>query len=275
MTMNNNFYKIINDEIKKEIQNNGDRLITLDPALNAEKQIEQIEYMVEQKVDIIILNPVDWRKIKPGLEIAKEAGIPVIIIDSEVYDMNLVSSMVVSDNYKAGVLCAQEMMADMEEGNILILDHEEAKSALDRINGFKNTVKTDENFKIIECIETQGQTERAFTKVKEALKEYRNINAVMSLNDPAALGALAAIEQSEYPSRIYVYSVDGSPDGKRLVNEHLLRGTVVQYPKRMAQKAINISYELLKGNEVEKEIILPVDMINERTLSEFNLERWQ
>ncbi len=275
MTMNNNFYQIIDDEIEKQVQNRGDKLITMDPALNADKQIEQIKYMINQKVDILILNPADWRKVKPGLELAKEAGIPVIIIDSEVFDTDLVSSTVVSDNYTAGVLCAEELMKDLEGGNVLILDHKQAKSALDRVNGFINTLARKNTFTIVDRIEAQGQTERSYAKVKEAFKEYKDINAIMSINDPTALGALAAIEEAAYGSNIYVYSVDASPDGKRLVDENLLRGTVAQYPRKMAQKAVELSYDLIEGKEVDRINILPVEMVNKETLNSYSIERWQ
>lgn len=47
-------------------------MITLDPALDQEKQNEQIEYLIEQGADVIILNPVDWKGVKKGLEVAKK-----------------------------------------------------------------------------------------------------------------------------------------------------------------------------------------------------------
>lgn len=275
MTMNNVFYQVIDDELEKQVQEKGDKLLTLDPALDEKKQVEQICYMVDQNVDIIILNPVDWRKIRPGLEIAKKAEIPVIIIDSEVYDNNLVSATVVSDNYKAGQLCARQMMREVDKGNILILDHMEAKSALDRIHGFEDALEENKNYQIVEKVETQGQTERSYGKVREALEKYNDINVIMALNDPAALGALAAIEQEQYPSDICIFSVDASPDGKRLVNEKLICGTVAQYPRKMAQKATEIAYDLIDGKEVEKKNILPVEMVNDISLKRFPIERWQ
>ena len=110
MTMNNQFYKVINNEIKLQVEENGDHLIALDPALDSEKQNEQIKYLVKKGVDVIFLNPVDWKKIKTGLEAAKKAGIPVIVIDTPVYDDDLFDMTIVSDNYQAGVQCAKYMM---------------------------------------------------------------------------------------------------------------------------------------------------------------------
>lgn len=51
MTMNNPFYKIINNEILKVVEKNNDTLITLDPELDVDKQNEQIYKFIDQKVD--------------------------------------------------------------------------------------------------------------------------------------------------------------------------------------------------------------------------------
>ena len=68
MTMNNPFFTVINNEIKKEIEARGDMLITLDPILDVDKQNEQILDLIEQQVDAIFVNPIDANKIAVGLK---------------------------------------------------------------------------------------------------------------------------------------------------------------------------------------------------------------
>lgn len=72
MTMNNPFYKIINNEILKVVEKNNDTLITLDPELDVDKQNEQIYKFIDQKVDGIFINPIDFEQIEPALQAAKE-----------------------------------------------------------------------------------------------------------------------------------------------------------------------------------------------------------
>ena len=64
MTMNNPFYKIINNEILKVVEKNNDTLITLDPELDVDKQNEQIYKFIDQKVDGIFINPIDCKCFK-------------------------------------------------------------------------------------------------------------------------------------------------------------------------------------------------------------------
>ena len=158
--MNNEFYKVVNNQICSEVEKNGDHMITLDPALDEKKQNDQIKELVKKKVDAIFLNPVDWKTVSSGLEAAKKAKIPVIVIDSPVYRDDLVAMTIVSDNYKAGVLCAQEMMKHKKSANIVLLTHNAAKSAVDRINGFLDTIKENNNYKIIASADTRGRSRR-------------------------------------------------------------------------------------------------------------------
>ena len=62
MTMNNPFFEVINNEIKKAVEANGDVLITLDPILDVDKQNEQILDLIDQRVDAIFVNPIDAKK---------------------------------------------------------------------------------------------------------------------------------------------------------------------------------------------------------------------
>ena len=103
MTMNNPFYEVINNEMRKQIEARGDQLIVRDPLLNESKQQEQIEQFIDMKVDGIFINPVDSRSLEPTLAKAKRAGIPVIAIDVPLSDSTSLLSTDESDNYAAAV----------------------------------------------------------------------------------------------------------------------------------------------------------------------------
>lgn len=275
MTLNNQFYDVLNSEIQQRVEEKGDHLITLDPALDQEKQNEQIEYLIEQGSDVIILNPVDWKGVKKGLEAAKKKNIPVIVVDTEVYDTDLVDVTIVTDNYQAGVLCAKDMMERQKEGNILLLTHDKTKSGRDRIQGFTDTIQSHNEYKIIAMEDTQGQIERSLPKVEKMVEEHEDIDVIMSLNDPTAMGALAALDSKGYKKDVLVYGVDGSPEGKRLITESKMTGTAVQYPRKMGASAIKAAYELLAGKDVDKTVTIPVKLITKENVSEYDLERWQ
>ena len=275
MTMNNQYYKILNNEIRRQIEKKGDRLLTLDPALDQDKQNQQIQYLIEQNVDAIFLNPVDWKEVGPGLEAAKKAGIPVIVLDAPVYQKELAATTIVSDNYQAGVQCAKDMMKKRKSANIVLLTHKEAKSGVDRIQGFLDTIEGHTEYQVIAETDTQGQIERALPKVEQIIEEHTYIDVIMALNDPAAMGALAALDSMNCREGVLVYGVDGSPEAKKLIAEGMMTGTSAQFPKKIGAQAIKSAYQILNGEEVDANVVIPVEMITKNNIEEFDISRWQ
>lgn len=275
MTMNNPFYKIINNEILKVVEKNNDTLITLDPELDVDKQNEQIYKFIDQKVDGIFINPIDFEQIEPALQAAKRANIPVIIIDAPVSDESLVNCTIVSDNYDAGVQCAKDMMERLDSANIVLLKHTTAKSAKERIEGFLSVIDNNEKYKIINEAECDGQLEIAMPKMQEIIEETPDIDVVMALNDPSALGALAALEKNN-KNDVMVYGIDGTPEIKALIGRNqMIVGTVAQSPIKMGQIAVENMYNILNGKKIEKNIIIPISLINKENLFKYDEDRWQ
>lgn len=274
MTMNNPFYEVIDNELRKAIEKNGDELMTLDPALDVDKQNEQIYTFIEEKVDGIFINPIDSEKVKPALEAAKEAQIPVIIVDAPVNDSNLVDCTIVSDNYDAGVQCAQDMMSQMSSAHIILLKHTAVQSAKDRIDGFLDTIKDHPSYQVINEGECEGQLELAMPMMEKMLKETNDVDVVMALNDPSALGALAALELYG-KKNVLVYGVDGTPDLKAMIENPMVGGTVAQSPISFGKIAAEKMYEQIEGKNIEKEVIVPVTFLNKDNISQYSVKGWQ
>lgn len=275
MTMNNPFYKIINNEILKIVEKNDDVLITLDPALDIEKQNEQIYKFIEDDVDGIFINPISFEAIEPALQAAKQANILVIVIDAPVSNEQLVNCTIVSDNYNAGVECAKDMMKRMDKANIILLKHTTAKSAKDRIDGFIDVIKDTNQYKIINEAECEGQLEIAMPKLRQMLEETPDVDVVMALNDPSALGAVAALERNNR-NDVIVYGIDGTPDVKSIMNnKSIIVGTVAQSPIKMGQIAGQKMYEILSGQNIKSNIIIPIYLITKENVSDYDEKRWQ
>ena len=266
MTMNNPFYEIIDNEIRSMAESRGDMLITRDPALNVEKQIDQVREMVDRKVDGIFINPVDWKLISPALEEAFRAGIPIIVVDTDVFESKLAACTVVSDNYEAGVQCARHLLKNRTEGNILVLTHSGAKSGVDRISGFKDTMKEED------CL---GQLEVAMPVTERLLKKYPQTDIIMCLNDVAAMGTMAALKDAGLEGRIAVYGVDGSPDGKSMVEAGFMEATAAQFPRTIGREAARALYRILDGEDVEKVIKIETRLITQENLEEYGSDGWQ
>ena len=217
ITMNNPFFEVINGTIRATVESNGDILITRDPALDAERQTQQIYDLIEEGVEAIFIAPVDFEKIIPAIEYGREKGIRIIFVDTEIYDESLADCTVVSDNYHAGVLCAEYLLHKKAEGKILIFEHPTTKSSNDRVEGFADTVEGNGNFEIVGRLDYAGQLEIAMPLMIEELKKGVDFDVVFSINDVGALGVMAALKDYGRLDGISVLGVDGAPEAKSMI----------------------------------------------------------
>lgn len=278
MTMNNTFYDAIHEEVKKITDEHNDILITRDPLLSVEKQLEQLDHFEQQHIDVLIINPVDGNddRIINKLKELKRKGISIIVVDSQLKEDQFIDCTILSDNYNAGVLCAKDMMKNIKSAKILLLEHLAALSAVDRIKGFTDTIKNHPEYQIIDREDCSGQTEIAMPKMKAMIERHSHFDVLMALNDPSALGALAAIEEAKSHQSFMVYSVDGSPDMKKLINDTNGRYyTAAQSPLMMGKKAANNAYRLIKKKNVSAKVIVPVSLVGKNNISDYDLSGWQ
>jgi len=275
MTTNNKFYEIINDEIRSVVESNGDILVTRDAALDKEKQTQQIYEFIKLKVKAIFINPVDWKQVKPALVAAKNAGIPVIVVDTPVYDNKLVACTVMSDNYGAGVQCAKYLMKMKSKANIMLIEHSKAKSAIDRIEGFVDTISTNKQYKIVAEGDSEGQLDKAMPLVNNFIKKYPDVDAIMALNDQSALGALAALKENGLLGKVMVFGVDGSPEAKTMIHDGLMTSTSAQFPSKIGHIAAEKAYDILKGKRLKKDVIVPITLISKENVLQYEISGWK
>ena len=273
MTLNNPFYEVIDEEIRTVVENHGDVLISRNPALSVDKQVEEIRALIDDGVSLIFINPVDWTKVEPALELAHAAKIPVIAIDTNVEDDSLVACTVVSDNYTAGVQCAEHLLKNSSGGKIALLKHSQARSSIDRIQGFRDKISANKNFQVIAESECLGQLEVAMPAMEKMIRAHPEINIVMALNDPAALGALAALQNINRRD-VKVYGVDGVPETKEMIFSRRMTATAGQSPRQIGRLAADQAYKILAGESVEKIIKLPTKLLSAENISAADLESW-
>lgn len=272
MTLNNPFYEVIDEEIRTVVENHGDVLISRNPALDVDKQIEEIKNLIDEGVELIFINPVDWTKIEPALKSAYVAKISVIAIDTNVEDDKLVACTVVSDNYLAGVQCAEHLLQNSSGGKIALLKHSQARSSIDRIQGFCDKISENKNFEIVAEAECFGQLETAMPAMEEMLKPFPDIDIVMALNDPAAMGAIAALQNENKLNSVMVYGVDGVQETKEMIFSHRMTATAEQSPKKIGKIAAETAYKIFAGEPVEKLIQLPTKLLTSANLSATDIE---
>jgi galactofuranose transport system substrate-binding protein len=184
-----------------------------------ENQITAVRGFIAQGVDAIILAPVVETGWEPVLLEAKQAKIPVVLVDRGIKttDDTLYTTLIASDFIAEGKMAA-EWLAKKTGGKAAIVELQGttgAAPAIDRKKGFEDGIQAFPDMKIIAS--QSGDFRRSNGKeVMEALlkKHGKEITAVYAHNDDMALGAIQAIEESgaKPGTDVIVVSVDGVKD---------------------------------------------------------------
>lgn len=279
MTRNNPYFDVLHNAIESVVESNGDILIVRDPCQDQQKQNEQILEMIDEGISVLFLNPADWVEVKPALEACRQAGVVVINVDTVVQDTDYVVSVVETDNYQAGVLCAEEMMSQISGGDILILGNPVQKSIVNRVQGFLDTIGDNSNYRV-EYMETSaGEFEISADVVNEIIAqedgEFR-FEVILGGNDPSALGALAALQQNRLEDEgVLIYGIDGSPDFKAMLELGYVSGTSTQSPGTIGRVAAETAYDYLDGRTVEPYISIEPHLITKDNLEDYEINEWE
>lgn len=277
-TLNNTFMTAISDQLKKEIEADGDTLVVLDPQYDQAKQNSMMQDAVTQGVDGIFLIAVDSQGVREGIQKAKDKKIPVIAIDNPVADTDLVAATVASDNYQAGLINGQQMAKDFPNGaKIAIIDFPEAQACVDRLEGFKKGLGDNiSKFKIVGQQDGKASLEKSLPIAEDFIQANPDLQALFAINDPSALGAVAAFKSAGKLKGIKIYTVDGSPDGKKAFMDGEITLTVAQSPKKLATTSYEAMKKILAGETIEKKILVPTFAITKEFIEQNGgVDVWQ
>lgn len=272
----NPFFVILEKTIRDSVEANGDLLISVDPANDVSLQIQQIEDLISQDIDAIFLNPAEAEGILPALDALKAAGIPIINFDTEVADMEYVASYVGSDNYNAGKVCGEDLVAKRPNGgDIIVLDSPTMNSVVDRTNGFIDAIE-GHNFNIVAQQDARGNLERSMGIAEDLLQAHPDVVSIFGGNDPTALGALAAANAAGLTDCL-IYGVDGSPDIKSELasGESLIEGSGAQSPVNIATTSADVMYKMLNGETIDTRYPVETFLITSDNVAEYGTTGWQ
>ncbi|GHA40311.1 sensor histidine kinase [Salinimicrobium marinum] len=240
-------------------------LKVLDAAGDIDKQIEDINLLINQKVDVLIVSPIQSAPITPVIEKAMHAGIPTIVIDRKIEGSNY-TAYVGANNVEVGGNAAKYIIshADHKKGNIIEIKGLAGSSpAYERSLGFRNIIDSQTNLRIIGTV--QGDWEKPSVKegLKKILDSTSNVGYIFAHNDRMAQEALEVARERGLDDDIIFVGVDGlyGPSGGiQLVREGILSATIL-YPTG-GSEAIRLAQNLLQNEVVEKNNILKTVVID-------------
>lgn len=276
-TMNNPFWTAMMGGITDKMEELGmdpdTQLVTVDANSDQATMNNYVNDLIVQEVDAIILAPMDTTAVTEALTACEEAGIPVINVDTPVDAADKVAAIIASDNYKAGVLCAEDMMSKLDEGaKIAIMNQPSGAACVDREQGFLDTV--GDYFEIVSTTDTSGDTAKTMTAAEDVLTADADLAGFFCINDMGALGCVQACNAAGRTD-VVIYGVDGNPDFMGYVEDGSATASAAQQPSVIGSNAVDTAIAVLAGEEVEHDQVVDVELITAENISEFDISDWQ
>jgi fructose transport system substrate-binding protein len=244
-TNSNPYFVKLRESAQAEAKAKGAKLIALAGKFDGDNQgqVDAINNLVTQHVNGILITPSSSKGVLGAIAAARSQGILVIALDTATDPADAVDATFATDNTAAGVTQGKYVHAALGSAapNVLLLDGTPGSSVDDmRHNGFlKGFGITASSPEVKGTAVTNGDQTKAQTAMENLLQRDPGVNAVYTINEPAAAGAAQALAGKSGAAKVVIGSIDGSCTGVRNVQSGKFAATVMQFPKKMAAMGVD------------------------------------
>jgi ribose transport system substrate-binding protein len=186
------------------------------------EQMSEIDNLIQRKPDAIVMVPVDYKAMVPGVERINAAGIPVVNITDRSAGGKFVAFVGANDYEIAKATGAELLKAMGGKGTVMILEGVPgALTSMDRLRGFKEAIKDFPGVKLVASQPANYQRLQAMQVMDNLLQSHPNVDGIMASNDAMAIGAVDALEDANHKALVVgingtLEAIDAIKSGKML-----------------------------------------------------------
>ena len=272
LSLQSEFVVNVKDAMEDAAAEQGVRLIVNDAQREAVRQVQQIESFISQGVDAIILNPCEMEASSPAVRKAREAGIPIINVNSET---TVAPDGFVGSRDEESAEIALEHIAELigGKGNIVVMHGYMGQAAqLKRAAATKTLLSKYPEITILAEQTAEWDRAKAMSLMENWIQSYGNqIDAVFAQNDEMGMVALQALEQAKLKDRVVVVSIDAIGDALQAVKNGRLDATVYQNAKAQGKQAVQMALNFIEDpNTVEENTtFIPFQLVTIENVGDF------
>jgi inositol transport system substrate-binding protein len=241
------------------------------------KQLSQIQNFIANKVDAIIVNPVDTSATPAMTKLAADAGVPLIYVNREPADaasFGPKTAFVGSNEADSGTLETQAICKLLGgKGDILVIEGELSnQAAVQRTKDVHEVIATPacSGMKIIAEQTASWDRTKAQNLMTNWLSKGLKYDAVVSNNDEMAVGAIQAMKAAGVDTKkAIVGGVDATQDALASMKAGDLKVTVFQDAAGQGSGAINAALDVIAGKSVDKKIYVPFQLVTPDNMDKF------
>jgi ribose transport system substrate-binding protein len=247
--------KLTQDTLTAAAKRDGIEVKALDAQLDAAKQVTDVDQLVAQKVDLIIVYPLDQNSLKPALKRATDAGIKVVgwaALPSPDSDLGLLSANVETGGLSASVQVADVVNTQLGgKGKVLGVGLGAPVPALDLLlKQYQELVTEGSDISWLGRVDNPTDDIAGGQKIMATtLTKYRNdVQGVMAYNDSSAIGAAVAAKAAGLDDLVIV-GANGDDDGIAAVKDGRIDATLDLVPWRTGLILETLSKAILEGEK--------------------------
>ena len=258
------------DGLKQVVEEAGGKVLTVDSQNKIAKQISDVEDLLSQKIDFLVVNPVDEAGIVPAIEAANKAGVPVVTIDRAAGGGE-VAAHITFDNYKAG-FDAGEFIAKMNnnKGEVAQLEGMAGTSvARERAQGFIDAIAKYPDMKIVFDKPADWDTAKALAATEDMLASNPNVVGIWAHADAMIMGAIEALKAANKLSQVTTVGMGMYGGGPESIKAGELTGDWELYVADLGKIAGQTVLKLANCETVEKVVNTPMTFVTKDNIDQF------
>jgi inositol transport system substrate-binding protein len=241
------------------------------------KQLSQIQNFIAQKVEAIIVNPVDTDVTPRITKLVTAAKIPLIYVNRRPADFEKLPAgvaWVASDEKVSGTLQTQEVCRVMKgKGNIVVLMGELSnEAARTRTKDIENVLATKEcsGIKILDKREGKWQRTAGNDITTNWLSNGMKFDAIIANNDEMAIGAIQALKAAKkWRPDFMVAGIDATPDALASMKAGDLKVTVFQNAAGQGIGSLVAAIKLINKQSVDRFVDIPFELVTPANVSKY------
>lgn len=270
MTYNNPFFVALKDAASRTAAEHGWTLLEHNAELDPTRQLSAVEDFITRRVDAILLNPVDSRAIVTAVKSANQQGIPVICVDVNA-DGGEVATFVASDNHALGVMTGEYLVERLAgRGKVGLVTHPYVSSGRDRERGLKEVLARYPEIHIVAGQPSLGDRVKAMEVTENILTAHPDLDAIWAINDPSALGALAAVQSAGRQDDLFIVGIDGAPEAVQAIRDtDTFAATAAQYPQEIGRVGVEMALRYWAGEDLPPFVPTRISLVTDDSVADY------
>jgi inositol transport system substrate-binding protein len=251
-TQNDSFAAWLANAMKEEAAKLTNVTIDVMDGQDSDEKINSfIETSIGNGYDVIIAQPQNTEAQKPAAEAAVKAKIPFITVNLRIPGMEGVSHSVDASPYEQGAVNARYALNLIPQGaKVVILngpaDHPHSNFRRDAWQ--KEFLEKRPDITVLAENYANWKKDEAMKLMEDWVQTYGQIDAVISMNDNMASGAIEAVKGNPQYANMLVFGVDGTAEAALLIQEGKMTSTSFQNAYQLAETSVGIVQKILDGS---------------------------